>query len=120
LAGNVAANWNSELIRRLSEFFRRNSEFLPIRGARLPGLQTLWLKRRSNGQPLSREYLVPGSKSCRRHIGLRKIVALEQQRLAASAGERVGEAVAEIQARRMPGALAEITIGGARDLGLRG
>jgi hypothetical protein len=41
-------------------------------------------------------------------IGARKIVALEQQRLAAHAGESIGEAVAEVQARRMAAALAKI------------
>jgi hypothetical protein len=51
-------------------------------------------------------------------VGLRKVVALEQERLAAGAGERKGETVAEVEARRMAAVFAEIAIGRAGDLGL--
>jgi hypothetical protein len=50
-------------------------------------------------------------------VGPRKAVALEQERLAAGAGQRIGETVAEVQAGRTS-AFAEIAIGGAGDLGL--
>ncbi len=53
-----------------------------------------------------------------RDVGLREVVALEQERLAARAGERVDEAIAEVEPRRMTAPLAEIAIGGAGDLGL--
>jgi hypothetical protein len=60
----------------------------------------------------------PKPSSCNRDIGLREIVGLEQERLAAGAGQRISETVAEVQAGRTSAAFAEIAIGGAGDLGL--
>src|SRR5579864_7809058 len=54
----------------------------------------------------------------RSNIRVREIVALEQQRFGSRASERVGEAVAEIEARRMPAAAAVIAVGLARDVDL--
>jgi hypothetical protein len=51
---------------------------------------------------------------------LREIVALEQERLAARAGEPIGEAIAEVEPGRMAAPLAEIAIGCVGDLGLLG
>jgi hypothetical protein len=58
------------------------------------------------------------SRQRRRNIGFRKIVAFEQQRLAAVARQGVGNATAELQTRRMAAASAEIAVGFASDLSL--
>lgn len=48
-------------------------------------------------------------------VGLRNLAALAKQRLAAGAGERMGATVAEVEARRMAAAFAEVATGGACD-----
>jgi predicted nuclease of predicted toxin-antitoxin system len=54
------------------------------------------------------------------HIGLGEVVPLEQEPLAGCLRERVGKAVAVIQAGRVAAALAEVPIGGARYLRVLG
>src|SRR5690348_8036239 len=56
----------------------------------------------------------PASRNC--DVGVRKIVALEQERLAHRLGEGVGETIAEIQLSRVRAAFAEIAIGCAGDI----
>src|SRR5258706_13512081 len=56
---------------------------------------------------------------CRGDVGVAEIVAFEQQRIVHSLGERVGEAVAEVQARGVAASAAEIAISLARDPCLR-
>ena len=53
----------------------------------------------------------------REDIGLPEVVALEQKRLAGDLSERISEAIAEIQPRRVA-AFAEVMEGLARDLRL--
>src|SRR5579885_2482471 len=48
-------------------------------------------------------------------VGMRKIVALEQQRLPALPGQGIGEAIAEVRPCRAAAALAEVATGRARD-----
>lgn len=53
-------------------------------------------------------------------VGVREIVADEQQRLARRPRQRVGETVAEIQPGTMPGSLPEVLVGGAGDADVLG
>jgi hypothetical protein len=69
-----------------------------------------WVDKKRERISLKRRFI-------NRDIRLPEIISLEQQRFTRFPGERVGEAVPEIQPGRMP-ALTEIEIGLASDLRL--
>jgi hypothetical protein len=53
----------------------------------------------------------PELRQCRRYVRMDKVIAFEQQRLAAMTRKRVGEAIAKVQLRGVAAALPEIAIG---------